>query len=467
MSLVHGLYRVEFPGYVQNGDRAISLLGGPQSLFTQFSKDSPAMRLSLRPNDPMSHPIESSQTTEPCLVIRIKVTRHYRVTRHRRELISTDLAPSVIGSSVTATVFRKPSDFQFLPALDSPLNEPTVSLPPDVQMRFLYIPPPVFIHTYKYEASYVQKRIFSSAPAESTKLWRSHCDWLVNQNDLIAMEFGPKTPPRGRDVDDVIVSIFEEMFEARPIWTALAIYDHLSTIQEQRGNILNLNEANATVFRSLVCVAYHVKTGPFKLAWVRYGVNPVLHPEYRQFQVVVIFMRHWVYADEILKRAARPNPRFISKSIGATPPGISKADALPDRLYLGIELVDLDHPVLCDLLQTWNERYSFESGWYSAQQIAAVRDFVMLKYQRMVVNPQAAGLPKLVMADITSIDQVKRELHDHPKKVPVDQFDFELMNEAQHILGIFDAPATDTIPELVEVITRKSTSLSLDRVHSY
>jgi general transcription factor 3C polypeptide 5 (transcription factor C subunit 1) len=257
------------------------------------------------------------------------------------------------------------------------------------------------------------------------------------------------------------------MFESRPIWTAIAIYDHLACVQEQRGSILNLNEASAVLFRSLVCVAYHIKTGPFKLTWVRYGVNPLLHPEYRQYQVVVIFMRHWVYAEEILKRGSRTNPHFISKSVGATPVGISKTDALPDRLYLGIQLTDLDHPLLSDLLQNRNEKYSFDSGWYSPQQIEAVRDFIMLKYQRMVVNPRALANPRVVMADIASIDQLRKELHEHPKKVPVDQFDFELVNEAQHILGLFDSPTNESIPDLLDVITKKSTSFSLDRILSY
>jgi hypothetical protein len=54
-----------------------------------------------------------------------------------------------------------------------------------------------------------------------------------------------------------------------------------------------------------------------------------------------------------------------------------------------------------------------------------------------------------------------------PKKVPTDQFDFELMTEAQLILGMFDSPTRETIPDLLDLVTRKSPALSLDRVHSY
>jgi general transcription factor 3C polypeptide 5 (transcription factor C subunit 1) len=258
------------------------------------------------------------------------------------------------------------------------------------------------------------------------------------------------------------------MFEVRPIWTSLAIYDYLTLHRESRGNILDINEASGSLFHSLVCVAYHIKTGPFKVCWVRYGINPLLSSEYRLYQVVVLSLREWTYAEELSKLISRTNNRYISKKVGSTPIGISKGEVLPDRLFFGLQLVDLDHPLLSEILQESQSQYSFHSGWFTSNQLTAVRDFIMLKYQRLIITPQNSKLGKSIMLDITSVDQLKRELQSiRPKKVAADQFDFELLNDAQQILGIYDSPENETIPELLDVITKKFTAFTLDRVHSY
>jgi general transcription factor 3C polypeptide 5 (transcription factor C subunit 1) len=465
---MNSLLRVEFPGYVQHPDRALSLLGGPSHLYSQFSNPNPVLHFSFRPGDPLSHRVSSESVVDPCILIRIRVIRRYRATASGRELISTEFLPIIIGSSVHLHAFRKPSDFQFLPALESPLHDSTVVLPPDVQQSFLYLPPPIFIHNNKYDAQYIQKRIFSSQRGESEKLWKDRAGWMVNQNDLIALENGPRPPKRFVDVRDDILTIFEELFEQRPIWTALAICDHLVRVQETRGDILELPEISATIFRALSCVAYHIRTGPYRVVWVKYGINPLRDPAYRMYQVVTVSLRSWDYAEELQKRIVRKSTKYISQKVGEVVPGMTWANALPDRLFFALQLCDLEHPLLTDILAQCEPSYSFASGWFRPEQIAAVRDFVMLKYQRMLIDPNAEKIAELIMADISSIEQVRQELAvKKPRKAPGETFDFELLNEVQGILGVDGGPGTEPIDALLEVVTRKACAISIDRVLSY
>lgn len=248
----------------------------------------------------------------------------------------------------------------------------------------------------------------------------------------------------------------------------MAIYDHLVRVQERRGEILDLPESSATLFHALSCVAYHVKTGPFKVTWVRYGINPLRDPAYRLYQVVIISLRAWDYAEELQKRIVRKSTKYIAKKVGEVPVGVSRAMALPDRLYFGLQLTDLEHPVLAELLAQSEEKYSFKSGWFSVAQLAAVREFVMLKYQRMIGDPGAEKLADVIMADVSSLEQVKQELGGKKqKKPPGEVFDFELLNEVQGILGLDVAPGTEPTEELLDVVTRKACAFSIDRVLGY
>jgi general transcription factor 3C polypeptide 5 (transcription factor C subunit 1) len=346
---------------------------------------------------------------------------------------------------------------------------PTVRVDDDIPLpQFLYLPPPVFMRNYKYEPGYIQKRIFSSQQKETTKLWRDRCDWLVNQNDLMALEHGPRPPPRRKDVTDAMLAIFREMFEDRPIWTSLAIYDHLVTVAETRANVLDINEANASIFHALACVAYHVRTGPFKMCWVRYGINPLLDDRYKMYQVVIVSLREWDYAEDLLRMIEnRGCGHGFSKRVGATPIGVSKSDSFPDRLFFGLQLLDLDHPLIGQILAQSQERYSFTSGWFTRQQIDNVRDFLMVKYKRMMTGPDGDRNAAILMADVISLVQIQRELGAaKPKKAVGEVFDFQLMAEVQSILGIFET-TTESLQELADLVTKKACAISVDRVLSY
>jgi general transcription factor 3C polypeptide 5 (transcription factor C subunit 1) len=283
----------------------------------------------------------------------------------------------------------------------------------------------------------------------------------------MALEHGPRPPARRKDVTDAMLAIFQEMFEVRPIWTSLAIYDRLVTVGETRANVLDINEANASIFHALSCVAYHIKTGPFKMCWVKYGINPLLEDRYKMYQVVIVSLREWDYAEDLLALIERRGKSGFSKKVGTTPIGVSRSDSYPERLFFGLQLIDIEHPLVAHILLQSQERYSFTSGWFTKEQIDNIRDFLMVKYQRMMTDPEGDRHARVIMADVTSVVQIQKELGlMKPKKVVGDVFDFQLLTEAQGILGIFDANA-ESIQELEDLVARKSCAVSVNRILSY
>lgn len=457
--------RIVFPGYVKNNEKAIDMLGGSKEIFEQCNSADPHLKISFRPNDPLAHMIESTSKIDPCVIIRIKVVRQFKIEDGKKKIISQELIPEFVGTTSQSIQFGKPSDFQFLPSLSTTLNEPTVQNPPP--QNFLYLPPPVFIHNYNYDAYYIQRRIFSSKQHESVKLWKKdECSWIINQNDLYSLDNGPKQPPIASDVIKELVEIFEDMFKDRPIWTTLAIYDYLNENYKDRKDILEMNQQNPQIFHCLAIVAYHIRNGPFQMCWVRYGINPILAPNFALHQSVLLALREWQYADDIIQ-STRKATRLISQKISSLPIGISKINAVPERLLYAFQLIDVDdNEFIRKLLNEIQEEFSPTTGWYSSEVIDTIRKFELLKLQRMILDKKHTP-PSIIMADITSADQIQKELDVYkPKTTGIDSFDKELKLQAQSILDISESADEESLSELYEYFMSKSCSNMFDRMLS-
>ena len=465
--LVMKLARVVFPGYVKDKSKAVSILGGSKEIYSKLTKDDQKFLISFRPNDQLTHPIESSTKNDPCILIRVKVVRKYKIIDGQKKLVEQILVPEFLGKADQCVNFSKPSDFQFLPQLKSPLYEQTVFNPPP--QNFLFLPPPVFIHNYNYDARYLQKRIFSLKQHESSKMWKKDdCSWVISQNDLHSLEDGPKPPPIAHDVIREYVEIFEEMFEERPIWTTLAIFDHLLEMHETRGNILDLNQQSPQLFHCLACVAYHIKNGPFQMCWVRYGINPLVSNSYAKLQTFILSLRDWQYADSIIQinRKSGSN-RLISKRISDFPQGMSKMESIPERLLYSIQLIDIKDKFVQDLIKGPSNKFSYSVGWYSQNTIDTIRKFCLLKLQRLILDKNQTS-PSIIMGDIISADQIQKELDAYKKKpTAVNSFDFEFTNQAQAILGTYDSSGSEQLSDLLDLAISKTASVSYCRLHSY
>ena len=453
------LTRVDFPGYVKNREKAVKMLGGENAIYNSIiSKDTP-LRVDFRPNDQLGHGITSSSTEDPCIVINVKVVRHFKIENGRKKLVKTELIPEFLGKAIRKLSFDQPSDFQFLPPLQSPYNQQTTVDPPP--QNFLYLPPPAFLHNYKYDNSYIQRRLFASQQ-EHMKTWtKSDCPWVVNQNLLMTLDNGPVVSDPADDINKELYDILVRMFTERPIWTALAIFDKLSN--NEAFQKLQLNETSTVFFHTLAYVAYYVKNGPFKMCWVRYGVNPIKSNSFAQYQSIVLSLKDWEFAEEITKRIKR---RYIPK-VEVVPPGISSLSTLPNRLFYGVQLCDIKDYFVKELLKTDNIKYSLKSGWYPEDVVVNIRKFCLLKLQRML-NDQSSVHSDIIMADVSSLADLKKSIElAHPVQKK-QEFDFQFMNEFQTALGVYESSEASSKEEFSSIFGKRFSILSVcDRINTY
>lgn len=104
------LLGVEHPCYVVNADNAVRMLGGTAAI----AKEAEYLECSLRPDDPLSHPLFGTLVPTPGLLL--KVTR-----RRKRRAVGKPAAPASTSASVVGTFeqsyrFEGLADFQYVSA---------------------------------------------------------------------------------------------------------------------------------------------------------------------------------------------------------------------------------------------------------------------------------------------------------------------------------------------------------------
>ena len=457
------LYRIDFPAYIKNNEKAINMLGGNKYIFNQFNSNSPEFQINFRPGDVLSHSIKSTELEDPSISIKIKIKRIYKIQNGKKNLLNEIFEPIYIGRSNKCYSFNQPSDFQFLQPLTFSYSEQTVIDPPP--QNYLYLPPPTFLHNTRYGVSYIQRRIFASHQSEKMKIWtKADCPWIINQNLLLTLEKGPTKPKPAIDIDLDLLNVFEECFSLRPIWTSLSLIDFLVQKKEKRGNILKLNEQNQVFFHTLASVAYYIKNGPFKLCWIKYGINPLNHFKYKIFQTIVLSLKSWEFAADLQKKFNKTTG-FQQKFIEDLPIGISSLNTLPNRLFYALQLIDLNEDYIQNSIKNHLENYNFQSGWFSNNIITNIRKFCLLKLQRMLNNENYINL----MDDILNDNDLHKTLEkinlEKPKK---NLFDYVFQNIAQEILNIYDNDPLLNQDDVTSILNKQFLSISLtDRILSF
>lgn len=452
------LTRVDFPGYVQNIEKAINMLGGSNQVFTAIANEQP-LKINFRPNDQLGHEISSDTTDDPCILIKVKRYRKYIMKDGIKTLIGTEFVPVFVGRSTKTVAFNQPSDFQFLPALQSPYNEPTVVDPPP--QSFLYLPPQRFLHNYKYKASYIHRRLFT-AQQEQMKTWtKSECPWIINQQLLFSLTRGPSPSDPASDVNEELLELLKQLFEERPIWTVLAIFDQyadeISRISDK------FNESSPVFFHTLACVAYFIKNGPFKMCWVKYGVNPISNRHYSAFQTIVLSLKTWEYADEISKRITRPS-KYSTKN-NSVPKGISSINCIPNKLFYPVQFCDLLDGYPKELRSMANDTFDIHSGWYTKDVITNARKFCLLKLRRML-DEKGTVNSHIIMADINNNSDLNKELQRAKETAKKVNFDLLFLNDFETILGVHDSNIENA--DFNNLLGKKMTFLNcMDRINNY
>ncbi|KAI7864580.1 RNA polymerase III transcription factor IIIC subunit-domain-containing protein [Spinellus fusiger] len=99
---------IEYPGYINNVQRAINTLGGEKAIASSFVKSIP-LELRFRPKDALSHPINGDII--PCTRLVLKVTRRVKKGSPKED---ATIVPEIIGSISKTCRFGGLADFQYL-----------------------------------------------------------------------------------------------------------------------------------------------------------------------------------------------------------------------------------------------------------------------------------------------------------------------------------------------------------------
>lgn len=270
---------VEFPGFVENVDRVIEMLGGKEKMNEK------RIELKFR-KDLFSHAINGEYVDTTNLLVRIN--------RDSQKI-------EILGYIPLTGRFRSLADFQWVESpmveLKKSMNELNVKNILEYQMPTddPQIPPPVFSlvewplnYQFEQTKAVTTHKVRNSDGTISTILKKTQ---EQSKPKFISVSFTdpvPSGPAELAEVDEEDVLIMQQMFNERPAYTKVA----LCAIFCMRRNPTGMY---STIMRRIqACLphcAYFVESGPFRLCWVKYNYNICLEKKDRIYQTLEIRSR--------------------------------------------------------------------------------------------------------------------------------------------------------------------------------
>ncbi|KAE8154218.1 RNA polymerase III transcription factor IIIC subunit-domain-containing protein [Aspergillus avenaceus] len=325
---------VEHPAIIKNVDKAIDTLHGNQGISKILNPpkaDTPAY-LSLRPEDAMSRPVQS--TSSPSNNILLKVTVPKRTGRKRKRgsnepftgvpvaTLSPQLQPrrsamdllrslsdnvgkyqaEPVGMVNRTHVFRGMPDFVFSTTASSFTNrfrdqilsydleqmkKWDLDMSKGTAQNADIIPPPSFStgdipFNYAYRQNQAVRQAVDSSGNVTTVNTQKTNKVLTH---LVSYDI-PEVPQKPQDdcpplatQDKVLqetVAIVEELFNKRPAWTRRGLRNHLKTIEQRYA-----------LRYAIPYVGYIMRSGPWRDAIIKFGHDPRTSPDYRLYQTVM------------------------------------------------------------------------------------------------------------------------------------------------------------------------------------
>ncbi|KAK9877001.1 hypothetical protein WA026_016030 [Henosepilachna vigintioctopunctata] len=291
------LVRIQYPGIVENFDKALYTMGGISGIEKAVSQTPNKLWLNLHPRNKFNKGCVADCDSHSGLLLKIKVQK----PRNEQPKYSYE----IVGVTVRNFVFNKLIDYQYLPliaeypestdskvdfiyesilpkqlpTLESILKEDKVNMP-------LFLPPVGFSRSdTQRKLNPLEKRSNENTASTANtrkKNPKKHCAAFIKQEQAsIFHKFtDPKVPQKPtefisqfvkkRNYQDHLIKL-QQFFEERPIWT-------------KNGIKYNTNLSNDLLKILLPAVAYYQITGPWRCTWIRFGYDPREDPESRKYQ---------------------------------------------------------------------------------------------------------------------------------------------------------------------------------------
>jgi len=321
---------VEHPCIIQNVDKAIDMIGGAPAITQALEDDSDrTFALSFRPNDPAARTIIANKKNANNVLLQISVPQR---TGRKRKRGSDDPWTKVVMSespkkdatymvrsmadnmgkcNVTALsaissmhIWRSMPDFAYsttqLKMLEDVKSKilsqhyPTIKQFELPQTHGLQdtttLPPPTWSNqsipqNYTYRQNPNVKVISDPTTGQRVlrnnqappKIYSYQVQWDTPEYPKTPM---PGLPPLAEQsqIFKSTVAAINALFQDRPIWTRRALLNRIES---------HLSSFNVVRF-CIAYVAYAVRSGPWRDAYIRLGVDPRTDPKYRFYQSIML-----------------------------------------------------------------------------------------------------------------------------------------------------------------------------------
>ncbi|KAI7880180.1 hypothetical protein K492DRAFT_237447 [Lichtheimia hyalospora FSU 10163] len=289
---------VEYPGRVNNIDRAIETLGGQQAITAAVENDKNGIELRLRPKDPFSHPISGHVRRIPGLLL--KVTRRRRKGQPEDE---GETKAELLGTVTRTCRFRAMNDFQYVVPKEDRMRQLKEALIKGNVQKILdfrpltsaeegqdlnSVPPPVFSlreapfnYGYKQAARVIQVKVRQPDGSYAVKLL--HKTTKTDAGRQIIRYNSPTTPSRPlinmsqlSEEEKHVAEKLSKYIQDRPMWTRAGLY-HQFPVKEHKYLRSAIN---------LYC--YSFRSGPWREMLVRFGIDPRKDSNYHIYQSMVL-----------------------------------------------------------------------------------------------------------------------------------------------------------------------------------
>ncbi|KAJ5664913.1 uncharacterized protein N7477_007361 [Penicillium maclennaniae] len=404
---------------------------GIQNILNPPKADTPA-QLSLRPEDVMARQIQSISC--PSNNVLLKVTVPKRTGRKRKRgsdepfteassmaesptrQTSKDLLRNLqdnaskyrieaVGKIERTHLFRGLPDFMWSSTRSSFTNQFSQHITPydlDKMKKFQInmskgaitnvdiIPPPSFTQgDLPFQYMYRQNPTVKQAVDESGKMITVNTQQPTKiRSHLVAFDI-PVVPSEPQEdlapiesLDPILRGTIErvkKLFEERPAWTRRAIRSYLASDEQQ-----------PLLRHALPYVGYIFRSGPWRDAIIKLGVDPRTSPEYRHYQT---FMFRVADSNE----ADLDNPNSVSGSAHADTHIFTGQLPLPrdGRIWMAGDIKD---PILASILYPADPPPSFlrseceiiSDGWFGNGTMAKVKTIMRAKIAALVENSTAS-----------------------------------------------------------------------------
>ena len=376
----------ELPVKVVNVSNAIDAVGGAPEISrfasdATFMKEPEGLELRLR-NDKFHHPIKSMPVRTKNIVIQVSIPYRYRLNNSLQKSLSfaeaSDAGTTIVRPKYVVNHthrFREMADFQYYTGdskfalemkrsvfagnLDQIMrinlglnstNTPSINndlLPP---VKFSVNTQPFY---YAYQQSpYV--KLVDDASGER-KLMNTAASSKVISNLLSWGDQVPTSPPSAlssqpkTSVQECIDAL-RQLFAERPSYTRRALQHKLGSVLSRQLKF------------SLPYVSYYYRSGPWRGAYIKYGVDPAKDRSMSKYQV------------EHFRITSDDSNKIQDQEVqGASSEYVFDGTAYPDAPML--QLIDIHEGFLEEYIETSDLRESVDEsdGWYTEKTIAVIR----------------------------------------------------------------------------------------------